>query len=91
MKRSCGKGQRVEEDGEEMGQKRRRKGRKRQEGKEGKSLWKGQTAEDISLLNGIPPATDKISYTYLQLSELVCVHFLCPCLYRLLAYPQCTG
>lgn len=50
MKRSCGRGQRVEEDREEMGQKLRRKGRKRQleEGKEGKSLWKGQMAEDIS-------------------------------------------
>lgn len=49
MKSSRGRGQRVEEDRAGMGQKLRRKGRKRQlvEGKEGKSLWKGQMAEDI--------------------------------------------
>lgn len=45
MKRSCGRGQRVEEDREEMGQKLRRKGRKRQleEGKReslcGRGRW----------------------------------------------------
>lgn len=78
MKRSCGRGQRVEEDREEMGQKQRRK-RQLEEGKERKSLWKGQIAEDVSLLNGIPPDTNEIYYTYLQLSELVYV-FLGPLL-----------
>ncbi len=74
MKRSCGRGQRVEEDREEMGQKHRKK-RQLEEGKERQSLWTGQMAEDIYLGNGIPPATNEIYYTYLQLSELVYVHF----------------
>lgn len=58
----------------------------------GKSLWKGQImAEDVSLLNGIPPTTDEIYYTYLQLSELVSVQSLCQCLFRSLAHPEHTG
>lgn len=48
-------------------------------------------AEDISLLNGIPPATDEIYNTYLQLIKSVCVHSLCQCLFRSLAHPQRTG
>lgn len=60
-------------------------------GRRGKSLWKGQMAEDISLLNGIPPANDEIYNTYLQLIKSVCVHSLCQCLFRSLARPQRTG
>lgn len=67
MKRSCGRGQRVEEDREEMGQKYRKK-RQLEEGEERKSLLKGQMAEDASLLNWIPSATDEIYYTLIYSS-----------------------
>jgi len=45
-------------------------------------------AEDISLLNGIPPATDEIYYVQIK---SVCVHSLCLCRSRSLAHPQHTG
>lgn len=46
-----------------------------EKGRERTSLWKGQMAEDISLLSGVS-ATNDICYTYLQLRGLFCVHSL---------------